>query len=55
MKRARITLARLMIVVAVVAVDVAAFIVACRSGEGEMVLGSHQRGLPARSGSCAPF
>jgi hypothetical protein len=50
MKRARITLARLMIVVAVVAVELAAFIVACRSGEGETALGLAPTGLACQIG-----
>ena len=50
MKRTRITLARLMIVVAVVAVEVAAFIVACRSGEGETALGLAPTGLACQIG-----
>ena len=47
MKRARITLARLMIVVAVVAVELAAFIVACDRVGGDWV-----RGLPPTALAC---
>ena len=51
MKRTRITLARLMAVVAVVAVELAAFIVACRSGEGETASWARTNGacLPDRT------
>jgi hypothetical protein len=45
MKRPRITLARLMAIVAVVAVELAAFIVAVRSGEGELALWLAPTGL----------
>ena len=47
MKRTRITLARLMIVVAVVAVELAAFIIACRCLGGDWV-----RGLPPTALAC---
>jgi hypothetical protein len=50
MKRTRITLARLMTVVAVVAVDLAAFIVACRSDKGELALGLAPTGLACQIG-----
>ncbi len=50
MKRTRITLAGLMIVVAVVAVELAAFIVACRSGAGETALGLAPTGLACQIG-----
>ncbi len=50
MKRTRITLARLMAVVAVVAVDLAAFIVACRNDAGELALGLAPTGLACQIG-----
>jgi hypothetical protein len=50
MKRARITLARLMIVVAVVAVELAAFIVACRRVGGDWVLGLPPMGVACQIG-----
>jgi hypothetical protein len=50
MKRARITLARLMIVVAVVAVELAAFIFACRRVGGDWVLGLPLTGVACQIG-----
>ena len=50
MKRTRITLALLMAVVAVVAVDLAAFIIACRNGKGELALGLAPAGLACQIG-----
>ena len=50
MKKTRITLARLMGVVAVVAVDLAAFIVACRNDQGELALGLAPTGLAFQIG-----
>jgi hypothetical protein len=50
MKRACITLARLMIVVAVVAVELAAFIVACRRVGGDWVLGLPPTGVACQIG-----
>ena len=52
MKRARVTLAGLMIVVAVVAVDLAAFILDARYLGGDWVRGLPRRRLPARSDFC---
>jgi hypothetical protein len=50
MKRTRITLALLMAVVAVVAVDLAAFIIACRNSAGELALGLAPTGLACQIG-----
>src|SRR5262245_52294277 len=50
MERTRITLARLMIVVAVVAVELAAFIVACRLVGGDWVLGLPPMGVACQIG-----
>jgi hypothetical protein len=50
MKTTRITLARLMIVVAVVAVELAAFIVACRRVGGDWVLGLPPTGVACQIG-----
>jgi hypothetical protein len=50
MRRTRITLARLLTVVAVVGLELAAFIAACRSGKGELALGLAPTGLACQIG-----